>query len=114
MREERQRYLVPRQVVARAEVMSGLGIAELGVIIAGLAAALGVQWAVGLVLGVVLPRGAVVLARVFCAVVVAGAGWIATRPAQGGRVMDYVAAMVRHWRRGEAPVLYGPGSGGAG
>ena len=100
---------MPRQVVARAEVLAGMGPVEAGVLAgAGGAGAL-LQWVaalVGRVLG--LPPAPVLVARVVVALLLVGAGWVATRPAAGGRLADYLLAMARYYRRGAAPLLYGP------
>ena len=100
---------MPRQVVAQAEVMAGTAPAEAGIMLGGAALGFGAQWLVGIAGKLLhLPVAPVIIMRVALGVLLAASGWVVTRPAQGGRLMDYLAAMLGHWRRGEAPHLYGP------
>lgn len=107
--ERRPRYLAPRQVVARNEILSGVGPAEFGIILVGLALGFGVQWVIGAIGRLVgVPLGYVLVFRVPIGIALGGSGLLMTRPLPGGRILDYTVAMVRFWRRGDAPYLYGP------
>ena len=107
--EERRPFLVPRQVVAQVELAAGVGPAEAAVIAAGAAAGGSLQWVLGVVLRLVgVDGGGAILARAGVGLLLGASGWIMTRPTPGGRIMDYVGAMVRYYRRGDAPHLYGP------
>lgn len=115
MEEDGCVYIIPRQLVARAEVMAGVGPAEAGILLLGAGVGFVAQWVVAL-LASVFPGAAVpfLIARAIVAVLPPAACRVATRPAPGGRIMDYVLAMVRYWRRGDRPYLYGRPSGWVG
>lgn len=107
------KYLVPRQVVVQAEILPGAGPAEMGLLAAGVGLGLLVQWGAAVVMEAVhIPTVPVLIVRVALTVLLGGGAWVVTRPAQGGRVMDYVLALVRYMRAGNAPHLYGPPEGG--
>ena len=109
--ETRRPYLVPRQVVARTEIMGGVGPAEAGIVLLGLGLGFGAQWLLGVLLRG-LPLTTEIFPRVIVGLALGGSGWILTRPSQGGRLLDYLAAIVRYYRRrGNTPYLYGPPAG---
>jgi hypothetical protein len=102
----REGYLVPRRVVARAEIMQGIGITEFGLLVAAAAVGFGAQWVVGFLGHLLGGRVWVVVPRVLAAVVPPGLVWLTLRPAVGGRVLDYALAMLRYYRGGQRPLLW--------
>lgn len=104
------RYLVPRQIVTRTEIMSGIGPGEALLIAAGLAVGVVVQFVLALI-GHVVPahaaavRHALLLGRFLIVVLATGAGYMATRPVAGGSILDYARAM-RAWAQRPHVYLY--------
>ena len=106
-------YLMPRRVVARAQVFEGIGIVEAVLLVGAAGLGLGLQALLG-----VLPlhgtaRLVLIVLRAVAAVLPPGAVWMMLRPAPGGRVWDYVRAMARYGRaQGGRPWLWSRCSGG--
>ena len=107
------RYLVPRQIVTRTEIMSGIGPMEALLIAAGLAVGIVVQFVLGLI-GHLVPahmasaKHALLLGRFLVVVLCTGAGYMATRPLAGGSILDYARAM-RAWASRPHVYLYTQG-----
>jgi hypothetical protein len=107
------RYLVPRQIVTRTEIMSGVGPMEALLIAAGLAVGIAVQFLLALI-GHLVPahavavRHALLIGRFLIVVLCAGAGYMATRPVAGGSVLDYARAL-RAWSARPHVYLYAQG-----
>ena len=103
-------YLVPRQIVTRTEILSGVGPMEALLIAAGLAAGIVVQFVLALV-GHLVPahavavRHALLLGRFLIVVLATGAGYMVTRPVAGGSILDYARAM-RAWSARPHVYLY--------
>ena len=107
------RYLVPRQIVTKTEIVAGIGPIEALLIAAGLAVGIVVQFILALIGHVAPPHAAAVhhallLGRFLVVVLCAGAGYMATRPVSGGSILDYARA-IRAWSARPHVYLYTQG-----